>query len=254
LAKGRISAQELKHDPLMDQYLTTRGWIKDRMRHLLTGLIVAAVIVAAGLLFWQIKTRRERSAAEELADAFKISAATVANPIPPNMPGYAFTSEDEKNRRAYEAFEKAARDYPSFNRDVARYQGAMHQLNFDAPKAEATLKELASGNSDVASQAKLALGQYYQRNARFDEALTQYQQLKSNPGSVPPVAVDLAMARIYDTMGKTSEAIELYLKVATETKRAGLGTYAMNRLTILAPEKIDAIPMPEISSPLAGMR
>jgi hypothetical protein len=48
----------------------------------LTGLIVAAVIVAAGLLFWQIKTRRERSAAEELADAFKISFANVASPIP----------------------------------------------------------------------------------------------------------------------------------------------------------------------------
>jgi hypothetical protein len=47
-----------------------------------------------------------------------------------------------------------------------------------------------------ASQAKLALGQYYQRNARFDEALAQYQQLKSIPGPFLPSPSDLATARI----------------------------------------------------------
>ena len=238
----------------MDQYINTRGWVKDRMKPILTGLVVAAVIVGAGLLFWQIKTRRERSAANELADAFKISSATIANPVPPNTPGYAFTSEDEKNRRAYEAFEKAAKDYPSINGDVARYQAALHQLYFDAPKAEASLKDLAAGTSDVASQAKMALGQYYQRNARYDEAITQFQQLKSNPGSVPPVAVDLALARTYEATGKTGDAIELYVKVATDTKRAGLGVYAVNRLTVLAPSRIDGIPMPDVSSPIGGMR
>ena len=218
------------------------------------GLIIAAVVAAAALLFWQIKTRRERSAAEEMANAFRIGSALVANPIPPNTPGFAFTTEDEKNRRAYEAFDKAARDYPSLNGEVGRYQAAIYQLNFDAPKAEAALKELAAGSSDTASQARMALGQYYQRNARFDEAVAQYQQLKSNLGSVPAVAVDLALARTYESTGKTGDAIELYVKVATETKRAGLGTYAINRLTILAPSRIDAIPMPDISSPLAGAR
>ena len=238
----------------MDHYLTSRGWVKNRMRHILTGLIIAAVIVGAALLFWQIKTRRERSAADELADAFKMSSAIIANPVPPNTPGYAFTSEDEKNRRAHEAFEKAARDYPSINGDVARYQAAIHQLYFDAPKAEATLKELATGTSDVSSQAKMALGQYYQRNARFEEAVAQFQQLKSNPGSVPPVAADLALARTYEATGKTGEAIELYVKVATETKRSGLGVFAINRLTALAPARIDGIPMPDVSGPLGGMR
>lgn len=238
----------------MDQYITTRGWVKDRMRPILMGLVIAAVVVGVALLFWQFKTRRERSAAEELADAYKISSAIIANPVPPNTPGYAFTSEDEKNRRASEAFEKAARDYPSLNGDIARYQAAIHQLYFDAPKAEATLKQLATGTSDVAAQAKMALGQYYQRNARFDEAVAQFQQLKSNPGSVPPVAVDLALARTYEATGKTGDAIELYVKVATETKRAGLGVFAINRLTVLAPARIDAIPMPDISSPIGGMR
>ena len=254
MAKGRISAQELKHDPLMDHYMTTRSWVKERTRPLLTGLVVAAVIVAAVLLFFMFRSRRERAAAEVLGQGFNIGAATVANPIPPNTPGFAFTSEDEKNRRAYEAFEKAARDYPSFNGELGRYHGAIHQLNFDAPKAEATLKELSAGSSDVASQARLALAHYLEKNARFDEALAVYEQLKAKPGPIPPSAIDFGIARTYDAMGKTKEAVELYFKVATETKRTGIGALAVNRLTVLDPARIEDVPLPEVTSPLGGSR
>jgi len=68
------------------------------------------------------------------------------------------------------------------------------------------------------------------------------------------VAADLALARTYEATGKTGDAIELYVKVATETKRSGLGVFAINRLTALAPARIDGIPMPDVSGPLGGMR
>ena len=238
----------------MDHYMTTRGWVKERSRPLLTGLIVAAVLVAAVALFLMFKSRRERSAAEELAQAYKISAATVANPIPPNTPGFAFTTEDEKNRKAYEAFEKAARDYPSFNGEIGRYHGAIHQLNFDSPKAEATLKELAGGSSETAAQARLALAEYLEKNARFDEAVKLYEQLKSKPGFVPTTVVDYGLARTYEAMGKTKEAVDLYLQVAKETRRTGIGALAVQRLTVLDPARIDEVPMPEVTSPLGGAR
>ncbi len=82
----------------MDHYMTTRGWVKERSRPILTGLVVAAVLVAAVALFLMFKSRRERSAAEELALAFKTSSAMVANPIPPNAPGLAFTTRGREEQ------------------------------------------------------------------------------------------------------------------------------------------------------------
>ncbi len=127
-------------------------------------------------------------------------------------------------------------------------------MNFDAPKAEATLKELSAGTSDVASQAKLALAEYLQKNARFDEAVAAYEQMKAKPGSVPPTVVEFGLARTFEAMGKTKEAIDLYFNVAKETRRTGIGALAVARLTVLDPARIDQVPMPEVTSPLGGAR
>lgn len=254
LAKGRISAQQLKHDPLMEQYLTTRGWVQQRGRKLLTGLVVAAVIIAVALIVWMVMSRRERAAAESLSEAFKISSALVANPIPATAQGYAFATEDEKNRRAYEAFEKAARDYPSYHGDLARYQAAIHQLAFDAPNAEATLKEISGRETVVGAQARLALAERYEASGKLDDAAGLYQQLKSRPGEIPPVMIDLHLARVYEAQGKTKEAADLYFNIAKEGRTTGAGTNALTRLTILDPARIDQLPPPEPGNPLSGFR
>lgn len=254
MAKGQIPAHQLKHDPLMDQYLTTRSWVKQRSQPILTGLTVVAVIAVVVALSLMFISRRERAAAEMLADAFKISEAVVANPIPPNVTGYAFTTEDEKNRRAYEAFEKAAREYPSYYADLGRYYAAVHQLSFDGAKAEATLQEIAQKDSGVGAQARFALAQRYHATGRFNEAASIYQQLQAKPSGVPSLLIDLNLARTYEAMGKSKEAVDLYFNVAKESRSSGLGTIAVTRLTTLDPTRLEQLPPPEPTSPLAGFR
>ncbi|MBL8188657.1 MAG: hypothetical protein JNK38_11650, partial [Acidobacteria bacterium] len=46
MAKGRVSAQELKRDPLMQQYVATTAWAKDNSRPILKWLTIAAVVIA----------------------------------------------------------------------------------------------------------------------------------------------------------------------------------------------------------------
>ena len=128
MAKGKITAQQLKHDPLMDKYIASSGWVKERSRLLLKGLIAAAALGAAILIFYVFSSQRARSASNELAAAFCWEQAIVANPKPPNPQGCAAATEEEKHRNAYAAFEKAARDYPSYNGEVGRYLAATHQL------------------------------------------------------------------------------------------------------------------------------
>jgi len=255
LAKGRVSAQELKRDPLMQQYVATSAWAKSNSRPILTWLTVAAVVIALAGIGWMIYSRRANNAAEALAEGYRWSEALVQNPIPPNPPGYVATSEDEKHRKAYEAFTKAANDYPSYYGDLARYQAATHQLRFEADKAEATLKELSQKDSDVGSQARLALAEHYEAASKYDEAVAEYQKLKAKPANVSPALIDYNLARTYEAMGKKQEAIDLYFSIANnkDFRSSGLGTSAINRLTLLAPEKVDQLPPPEPTNPFANL-
>jgi tetratricopeptide (TPR) repeat protein len=255
LAKGRISAQELKRDPLMEQYINTSHWVKDRSRPILTWLTAAVVVIALALIVWFVMARRSANATESLAEAFRYQDAQVANPIPPNTPGLAFTTEDEKHRKAYEAFEKAARDYPSHHGDVARYFAATHQLYFEPEKAEATLKELSQRDTEIGGQARLALAERYAVTGKYDEAVAEYQKLKSKPYSVPIPQIDLNLGRIYEAQGKIKEAVEMYFAVASnkDLRNGAIGTAAINKLTLLAPEKIDQLPPAEPASPFAGL-
>jgi len=254
LAKGRIASKELKRDPLMEQYLTTSSWVKSRTRPLITGLTIVAVITAAVLLFWLISSRRSRAAADSLGEAFKVAEATVANPVPPVVNGYAFTTEDEKSRKAYEAFNKTAVDYPSYYGEVARFYAATYQLKFDAPAAEATLKDLAQKESTIGAQARLALAQRYEGTGRLDEAMATYQNLLKQPGDLAPLFVRYNIARVLEAQGKTKEAADAYFEVAKDGKSVGVGSAAMTKLSALDPSRLEQLPPPEATNPLAGLR
>jgi tetratricopeptide (TPR) repeat protein len=239
----------------MEQYIQTSGWVKERSSSFFTWVTIAGSVIALTIIVWLIWSRRSNSAAESLAEAFRYHEARVANPIPPNVEGYAFATEDEKNRKAYEAFEKAARDYPSYNGEIGRYHAAIHQLSFEPEKAEVTLKELAEKDSEVAAQARLALAQRYEATGKYDQAVAELQKLKAKPFSVPPALIEIYLARVFEAQGKTKEASDLYFSVASnkDWQSTQLGTAAVNRLTALAPERVEKLPPPEPTNPLGGM-
>ncbi|HQR33473.1 MAG TPA: hypothetical protein PLK30_12105 [Blastocatellia bacterium] len=254
MAKGRASAQDLKRDPLMQQYVATAVWAKGNSRPILKWLTIAAVLIAVVAIGWMLYSRRANNAAETLAEAFRWNDAIVANPVPANPQGYVATSEDDKHHKAYEAFTKAANDYSSFYGDLARYYAAVHQLYFEPEKAEATLKELSGKSSDVGLQAQMALAQRYEAVGKNDEAIAEYQKLKAKPGSTAAL-IDYNIARIYEAMGKKDDAINLYFSIANnkDYRSTGLGTNCVNRLSVLAPEKVDQLPPAEQTNPFAGL-
>ncbi len=238
----------------MEQYIQTTSWVKDRSRPIRTWLAVGAAVLALVLGGWWYISKRSTNAAESLAEAFRYHNATVANPIPPGTTGYAFTTQDEKHHKAFEAFEKTARDYSS-NREIARYFGATHQIFFEPEKAEATLKDLSQKDSEVGAQSRLALAQRYEATGRFPEAVAEYQKLKAKPYNVPVQLIDFNTARVYEAMGKEKEAADLYFSIANQKDWRGstIGTTSVNRLAVLAPEKVDQLPPAEATSPFAGL-
>jgi tetratricopeptide (TPR) repeat protein len=251
-AKGRASTQSLKHDPLMKQYLVTSAWARERSRPILKGSLIAVGAIAFIALVWWFFSNRAKNAADLMTRAMSVRQARVQNPLPTLAPGeYAYTTELEKHRAAYQAFTHAAIEYPSYNGDTGRYFAAIHQLHFEADKAEATLRELAQKDSDTGAQARMALAQRYEAVGKNDEAIAEYQKLKARPGPVPPALIDLSMARVYEAMGKTKEAVDLYFSIASNENLQSdeVGEAAADRLAALAPEKVDQLPAPKPTGP-----
>ena len=248
MAKGRVSAQQLKNDPLVNQYVNATSWAKDRSRPSVTWLTVAAVVLAIGVIAWLLYSRRNTNAAESLSRAMAIHDAIVANPLPPLSAGMiGFTTEDEKHRKAYEALEKAANEYPSYHGDLAHYLAATHQLSFEPEKAEATLKGLAQKGGEIGAQAQMALAGRYEAIGKNEQAVEEYKKLKANPGPIPSALIDFNLARTYEAMGRNQEAADLYFGIANnkDLRASGLGMQAVTRLSVLAPEKVDQLPPPE---------
>lgn len=248
MAKGRATAQSLKRDPLMEQYLHTSAWVKERSRPIVKWSAIAVGVIALAAVVWWFFSSRAKNAAELMARAMAAHQAIVQNPLPNLAPGQvAFKTEDEKHREAYRAFTEAANEYPSYNGDTARYFAAVHQLHFEADKAEATLKEIAQKDSEVGAQARMALAQRYEAVGKNDDAIAEYQRLKASPGPIPPALIDLGMGRVYEAMGKTKEAADVYFAIASnkDLRSSDVGAAAADRLAAIAPEKLDQLPPPE---------
>jgi tetratricopeptide (TPR) repeat protein len=258
LAKKRIAAQTLKRDPLMQQYVNTTSWVKGHSNPILTWLAVAAGVISLTLLAWLFFSSRAENAAEALATGFRYHNAIVQNPLPASpSPGQAaFRTEDEKHREAYKAFEKAASDYPSYNGEIGRFMAATHQLYFEPEKAEATLKELSQKDSETGARARLALAQRYEATGKYDEAIAEYQKLKSKSYNIPLAQIDVNTAKIFELQGKNKEAADLYFGVASnkDWRSSELGSIATERLTELAPDKVDQLPPPEPGGPFGGLQ
>jgi tetratricopeptide (TPR) repeat protein len=232
----------------MQQYLHTSAWVKERSRPIVKWLSIAVGAIALAAVVWWLFSKSAHGAAESMARAMAAHQAIVQNPLPSLVPGQvAFTTEDEKHRKAYQAFTEAANQYPRYNGDTARYFAALHQLHFEADKAEATLKEIAQKDSDVGAQARMALAQRYEAAGKNDDAIAEYQKLKARPGPIPPALIDLSLARVYESIDKKKEAADLYFAIASnkDLRSSEVGSAAAERLAVVAPEKVDQLPPPE---------
>lgn len=245
MAKGQISTQQLKHDPLMDRYLETSSWIKKNSRTVLYGLIGAAIILAAIFGIRAYMNSRAEKSANALAEAFRVDQAPIANPKPAGV-DLAFISKDERDKASFEAFSKVAREYPSQYGDLATYMAAVRQLSFDATKAEATLRDLSNKNSAVSAQARFALAERYEATGRAKEAIDELQKLKANPGDVAATIIDLTLAEAYEAVGDKQKATDIYFNLASQLqgKQSAIGSRALTRLAVLDPARVEQLPDP----------
>ncbi|MGI8917102.1 MAG: hypothetical protein ACR2H6_00780 [Pyrinomonadaceae bacterium] len=219
-------ARELQHDRFRD---TTIG-IFDRLGNLFEGkgrtilyLIGGAIIAAILVAGWVSWNRRKNDEARRAMGRAIAIASTAVNPNPiPGTSTPAFSSEQERARKAIDEFEKVAAKYGDPYRSQARYFVATNQLYVEREKGINELSQLASSRfADVAVLSKFALAQAKEVDGKYDEAASLYSQLAAlNSVVVSPETANLRLAMVYQKQGKLKEATDQLFQIADNARKA----------------------------------
>jgi predicted negative regulator of RcsB-dependent stress response len=152
-----------------------------------------------------------------------------------------YTDEKEKYKQAAQAFETVANSY-SVVGSLARYYAAISRSHFDPPKAQTELEAISKETSEIGTWAKVSLAESYAANEQVDKAIAIYQQIKDGNATLPKTLVLYSLGRLYERQSKTNEATEAYVQTATADRNSSEGRKAIERLNIIAPEKVKNLP------------
>ena len=253
-------AKQLKHDKFRDTatdvYERLSQRVEGRERTLLyaAGAIVAVVVFAVLFNWW----RGSRAAAANLAlsKAIEIAEAPVVTGTPqPGDTGPSFPNEQERARKAVEAFQKIQHDYGSPYSDIARYFAAANMIPVDRGKGLSELEAVSkSGNDDLAARAKFALAQAHEAAGEYDAAAKLYQELLGDKGqNVSENTLKLRLAACYEKQGKKDEAVNLLFQMVEAARKAqpkegnpqpesAVVRAAADKLQELSPERYAQLP------------
>ena len=219
-------AQQLKHDKFRDTTIDAAGRLQHRFegrgRTILYAIGGAVALVLLLLAFNWWRERRADQARFALGKAIEIAEAPVSPTPQPNQTGPTFPNEQERARKAVEAFQKVQNDYGSPYSELARYFAAASLLTIDRPKGLSELEALAKGgDAEVASRARFSLAQAREADAQYGPAEALYRELLNDKsGAVSANSVRLRLASVLEKQGKKDEAVNLLFEMVKAGREA----------------------------------
>ncbi|MCA1621477.1 MAG: hypothetical protein LC795_19820 [Acidobacteria bacterium] len=218
-------AQQLKHDKFRDTTLGAAGRIQHRFegrgRTVLYALGGAVALVALLLAYGWWRERRADAARLALGKAIEIAEAPLSPTPLPDQTGPTFPNEQERARKAVEAFQKVQSDHGSPYSEIARYFAAANLLTVDRPRGLSELEALTKGGDEVAVRARFALAQAREADAQYDQAAALYRELLNDKsGAVSPNSVKLRLATVLEKQGKKDEAVNLLFEMVKAAREA----------------------------------
>jgi TolA-binding protein len=231
---------QARHQLKQDRFTATAGeavsWTVEH-RDTLTWVVgIAAVVLAIVLGGWWYMQSREAAANEALAQAIAVYSAPVG-PAAQAPPGArTFPTTQERAKTARELFRSVAdKDGRTNSGKIARYFVGLTDIDLnDNQAAEQDLKQAASsGNDDVASLAKMALGSLYRKEGKDQQAIQVYKEVADKPtNSAPKVVAQLAMAETYEAKDPQNARI-VYQEIQKESPNSAAAQVAQDKLATL---------------------
>ena len=208
-------------------------------QQLTTVLLVAALVIAAGILGWRWYSQRQDARASA---AFATAMASFQAPVPtagqPPAPAGELTFPDDKAKYTDAAakFAAVASQYPRTNNGrLAKYFAAVSYEKIGKDDAAKQLLQQLSDNGDAnfAAMARYELAQLYDRAGQGDQAVKLYQQLIDKPAVLVPKPVAmLALAEHYEK-SDPAQAAKLLGQIKTDYPDTPIADQADQALSML---------------------
>jgi predicted negative regulator of RcsB-dependent stress response len=196
----------------------TADWTLEHKSTLLIAAVVFAIVLGAVLGGWYYLSSQDEKASFDFSQAVRTMDTQLrpaGTPAQPDVP--SFTSPKERAEAAHKQFQMIADKYPhTRTADMARYFMGVTAVDAgDNAAAERDLKQVVStGNSELASMAKLALASLYGNTNRTKDAVALYQELIKKPTRlVSKVAAQLQLAELYENSNQPADAKRTYEEI-----------------------------------------
>ena len=205
-------------------------------RSALIQLSIAVVVLVLGIgAIALIYNSRANSSAEQLSSALQTFAAPIRsseNPLPSSV--RSFGSEQERAKAANAEFTAIADKYGMMPAGRnAQYLAGITSLQLGQNSAaEARLKKGAdSWNNDIANLSRLALANLYSTTGRQSDAIAEYKKSIDHPSNlVPSGLARLQLADMYASNGNAAEAKKIYAEIKDKDPKSAAAELANEKL------------------------
>jgi tetratricopeptide (TPR) repeat protein len=223
----------LKKDSFAQATASSMSWLSGHRSGVLRWVIIAVVVLVAGvgsLVFWSLRSSAADAALGTALDAYN---APLAQPGAPPISG-VYPSAGERTKAANLQFVAVAKQYGWLPEGAkAHYFAGVTYQELGQNDAAVTELKVAAGAWDrnLANLAKLALAGLYHQTDRDAQAIELYNALAAKPSDTVSAAVaQLDLADLYAATGKQDEARKLWAKVKDADKDGVAGSIAAQKL------------------------
>jgi tetratricopeptide (TPR) repeat protein len=207
----------LKQDNLVQVTQTGFDWLQENRSRVIRIGSAALAAIAVLTLGLAVYSQRATAANLGLGEALDTYTATLAQPGQPPAPGERiFASVSDRAKAANPMFLAVAHRYSMLSPGkTALYFAGLSAIDMgENGQAESDLEQVvSSGDSALASLARLALAGLYRQTGRTGQAIELYNRLIAKPTSaVPADEAQLELAALYESVNP-AEANRIYAQL-----------------------------------------
>ena len=217
---NRLTKEEIRHDQFVESTLKSYGFIKDHLKTILIAVIVITIGVAAvGAYQNHQQTQRVNASA-----AFKQALEKYQEAEESWLSGEKVDDAGDQFKTAGAEFQEVFQKYPdTVFADKARYNYAktlyyLEDYQGARTQFQTVIQEHAPESQMIALYAQGAVGNCFEQERKYEEAIQAYRE-ESYPltPQLPVTVREFALANAkynqalcYEKLGKTDEALSLY--------------------------------------------
>jgi tetratricopeptide (TPR) repeat protein len=227
----------LKHNALADTAQSGFDWLQENKGDVIRFVLIVVAVLALGIggaVAYQHQQEQAQAAFGAAMEDYLTPLAQSATQEQPGMKTYPTAAARAKAANAEFLKVADSNGWTEAGRNAEYFAGITYMEMGQTADAERTLQQVADhGNHNLAALAQMALASIAQQAGRTSDAIQIYQRLAAHPTStVPASQAKLALAALYEQTNP-QQAKQLYAEIKDADKDTAAGQIATQKLAQL---------------------